>query len=67
MTFELNVENVKCGGCATAIRNGLEAIPGIEHVDVDIQHGIVRIEGNEGTVREAATKRLQEIGYPERG
>ena len=41
MTYQISVENIKCGGCASTIRSKLEAMAGVEKVDVDIV-GLVR-------------------------
>ena len=66
MTYQINVENIKCGGCASTIRSKLEAMEGVDKIDVDIEAGIVRVAGSEDT-REAVTARLLKLGYPESG
>lgn len=65
MSFSIAVENIKCGGCANSIRKALSAIEGVAAVDVDIEQGEVRVEGEAD--RAAVAKRLLELGYPERG
>jgi len=62
-TLDLTVQNVKCGGCASAIQKGLAGLPGIERVEVDIAGGHVRIEGDK-LDPDAITARLAELGYP---
>jgi copper chaperone len=61
--LELRVSNVKCGGCANAIRDGLLTLPGVEAIDVDIATGTVHISG---TVLDTTTiqTKLGELGYP---
>lgn len=66
MAYQINVENIKCGGCASTIRSKLAAMAGIDQVDVDIEAGIVSVDGSEDT-REAITARLLKLGYPESG
>jgi copper chaperone len=66
MSWTLNVENIKCGGCANSIRKALTAIAGVAKVDVDIENGAIRVEGDEAA-RTAVTQRLLELGYPETG
>ena len=66
MAYQINVENIKCGGCASTIRSKLAAMTGIDQVDVDIEAGIVSVDGSEDT-REAVTARLLKLGYPESG
>ncbi len=66
MAYQLNVENIKCGGCASTIRSKLAAMDGVDQVDVDIEAGIVSVEG-EANTREAVAARLLKLGYPESG
>ena len=66
MAYQVKVENIKCGGCASTIRSKLEAIEGVSGVDVQVEDGIVSIEAAEDT-REAVTARLTSLGYPESG
>ncbi|MCG6887378.1 MAG: heavy-metal-associated domain-containing protein [Proteobacteria bacterium] len=62
-TLELKVQNVKCGGCASSIQDGLRPLPGIDTVQVDVETGTVRIEGD--TLNQAGiNSRLSELGYP---
>ena len=63
--LELKVANVKCGGCANAIQTGLQALPGVESIEVDIAEGMVCIKGtgvNAGSIQ----AKLDELGYPVR-
>ena len=66
MAYQINVENIKCGGCASTIRSKLEAMDGVDNIDVVIDQGIVKIEGADDT-REAVVTRLLKLGYPESG
>jgi len=66
MTYQINVENIKCGGCASTIRSRLEAMDNVSKIDVDIAEGIVSVDAAEDT-REAVTARLLKLGYPVSG
>jgi copper chaperone len=66
MAYQISVENIKCGGCASTIRSRLQAMDGVNKIDVDIAEGIVTIDGAEDT-RAAVTARLLKLGYPESG
>jgi len=66
MQYEISVENIKCGGCASTISKKLGEIEGIETVDIDIGQGIVKVHGTEG-MRELLAAMLQKLGYPESG
>jgi len=66
MTFSIQVENIKCGGCANTIRKRLGQIPGVGEVQVDVEQGLVRIEGDE-SLRLSVAESLLHAGYPETG
>lgn len=61
--LELIVANVKCGGCASTIREGLSGLPGVDLVNVDIATGTVNIEGSDFNAANIQAK-LGELGYP---
>ena len=61
--LEFIVANVKCGGCVSAIQEGLSALPGIDNIEVDIASGRVSIQGT-GLDSSAITTKLGELGYP---
>ncbi len=62
-SLELKVENVKCGGCASAIQDGLKNMKGVSGIEVDVANGTVRIQG-EDIDTAAIHARLAELGYP---
>jgi copper chaperone len=41
MAYQIQVENIKCGGCAKTIRTTIGELAGIDSVDVDIAEGMV--------------------------
>ncbi len=59
-----NVKNVKCGGCVSAIENGLKSLPGIDSIEVTIDGGKVTVIGSKLSREQIAVK-LHELGYPE--
>jgi copper chaperone len=63
--IEIEVDNVKCGGCVTAIRQGLGELPGVDAVEVDIATGRVSIEAERDLGAELA-QALRQLGYPPR-
>ncbi len=63
-TETFTVKNVKCGGCVSAIENGLKALPGVDSVEVVIDGGKVTVAGSEIS-REQLSAKLRELGYPE--
>ncbi len=58
----IKVQNVKCGGCASAIETGLSAVDGVQHVSVDIAQGVVTVDGSVTT--ETLAQTLTSLGYP---
>jgi copper chaperone CopZ len=58
------VMNVKCGGCVSAIENGLKEMPGVDSVEVTIDGGQVTVTGSDLS-REQLSAKLSELGYPE--
>jgi copper chaperone len=64
ITEKINVENLKCSGCASAIRNALLKIAGMQNVEVDLEAKTVTVIHNIQD-RSLITKILREIGYPE--
>lgn len=66
MLIEIQVENIKCGGCASSIQKGLLAEQGVANVEIDIEKGMVKIDSTEDA-REAYAAKLLSMGYPETG
>lgn len=64
MQENFTVKNVKCGGCVKAIQQGLQALAGVESVDVTIDGGKVSVAGPALDRAQLAAK-LAELGYPE--
>ncbi|TPW10783.1 MAG: Cd2+/Zn2+-exporting ATPase [Halothiobacillaceae bacterium] len=60
---QLRVKNVKCGGCATNIRDGLASLPGVVNVEVAVASGEVTITG-EGVDLTQVSAKLAALGYP---
>jgi len=64
--MRIEVENIKCGGCAGSIRKGLMGLDGVDAVDVDIESGVVQVQADDALRAEIARK-LASMGYPETG
>ena len=58
------VLNVKCGGCAANIQNGLAELDSVASIDVDIESGHVKVNG-EALDRQQLAEKLTSLGYPE--
>lgn len=66
MSYSIQVENIKCGGCAGTIKTKLTAMDVVTNVDVAIEEGIVTIEGDEAN-KDMVAAELLRLGYPETG
>lgn len=62
-SLQLHAQNIKCAGCAANIKNGLDALSGIDQIDVDITTGGVLIQGSQ-LDQTLITAKLAELGYP---
>lgn len=59
---KIKVHNVKCGGCANAIKTGLTALAQVQQVEVDIAAGLVTVTGE--VEQHTLQHTLTELGYP---
>lgn len=66
MPYEIAVENIKCGGCANTIRTQLEKIASVNSCEVDVEKGLVKIDGDDA-YRTEVSNLLLKLGYPETG
>ena len=67
MKISIEVENIRCGGCANTISKKLTAIEGVDAVDVAIEDQTVTIDSSDNNVRDEVVAALYKMGYPERG
>lgn len=63
MTKKLQVENVKCGGCANTLKKALEADYGNVEVDLEKMPREITLEIEEKDMENLKLK-LRDIGYP---
>ncbi|OSY87001.1 heavy metal transporter [Tenacibaculum holothuriorum] len=66
MKQEIYIENLKCGGCANTIINGLNALEEVENTEVDVEKSLVSFS-TELTSLEVVKEKLSKLGYPEVG
>ncbi len=64
--LELFVENIKCGGCMTSIKKGILELSGVKNVEIALEEEKITIEGDHLN-RAAISKKLDGMGYPEKG
>lgn len=66
MITEIQIENLKCGGCASTITKALLDHKGVENVSVDLEKSIVTISTTFSDLEQIKQK-LAKLGYPEIG
>lgn len=66
MAFSIQVENIKCGGCANSIRKKLLALDGVSAVEVQVEDNIVEVEAA-AEQKPSIIEALLSMGYPEAG
>ncbi len=72
MEYIVQVENIKCGGCANSIKQKLTEMEAVDNVSVDIEKGEVNCNINDQVkdtdlIKSEVTSKLQSMGYPEVG
>ncbi|MGZ0015956.1 heavy-metal-associated domain-containing protein [Yeosuana sp. AK3] len=65
MKQHFEVENIKCGGCVNSIKTALLKINNVEEVIIDKDIDTVTVVGN--IERSLLIKKLNDLGYPEKG
>ncbi len=66
MAYKIQVENIKCGGCANTISNRLNKMEIVDSCMVDVEQGLITIHSDE-TSRVEVARLLFKLGYPETG
>lgn len=67
-TITLNVDNIKCHGCANTIKKEIGKLNGVENVEVNPVDGTVKISyESRKNIRDVFLKKLRKLGYPEKG
>ncbi len=66
MTTDIQIENLKCGGCAATIKKGLLAINPVSEVTVDVENSMVSVVSTPEN-RMMIKEKLSKLGYPETG
>ena len=67
MITTLEIQNLKCGGCAHTIISKLNNLEGIQNVSVETNSNTVSFENELASEVESATKLLSKLGYPVSG
>ena len=64
----IEIENLKCHGCANTVRREIGRLEGLYNVEVDVDGSTVDVTYDEKVLeKDDIVKRLTRIGYPEKG
>ncbi len=66
MKLEIEVENIKCGGCLNSINKSIQEINSDYQVSVKGNDCLI-IESNHDINKEAIVNKLHQLGYPVKG
>lgn len=61
----IEIQNLKCGGCANTVTKGALSIEGVSDVTVDVETSKVTFNSTTDTNIEAVKTKLSRLGYPE--
>jgi len=64
MKTTIQIQNLKCSGCASTIKNKLSEIENINNVSVDVENDSITFNHEEEQSLELVKKELLKIGYP---
>lgn len=64
MTTEINVDNIKCSGCAKTVTNRLDQISSVSNVRVDVESGKISFDYQEDSNKTEVISSLKKLGYP---
>ena len=67
MQTTIEIDNLKCGGCAGTIRKALLSFEGLSNPEIDIENETIRFESSDGFDVAAVKEKLLHLGYPEKG
>ncbi len=64
MKHVIEIQNLKCQGCAKTIENNLNTIEGLVLIEVDVEKSSVILQINTENSLPLIKNKLREIGYP---
>ncbi len=64
MKQTVEIQNLKCGGCGTTIKNKLQSLKGVKAVAVDLENNTVSFSSATNEAYLSVEKMLSKLGYP---
>lgn len=65
-TYQVEVENIKCGGCENSIVKGINSVAKVANLVIDREKQLVTFTGEEA-IKQIVIDKLRSMGYPEKG
>lgn len=62
--IQLEVQGMSCGGCVKRVKDALQPITGVSHVEVDLASGHVSVGGDFPQGSDTLVLALTAAGYP---
>jgi copper chaperone len=63
--FQVEVENIKCGGCENSIVKGINSVAQVTNLVIDREKQLVSFSGEE-SIKQLVIDKLKSMGYPEK-
>lgn len=67
MKTSIEIQNLKCGGCANTVTKGISKLDNVSNVEVDVENNVVTFEYTDEATLEKVTSTLLKMGYPKAG
>ncbi len=64
MKTTVQIQNLKCNGCASTIKNKLSELENIKEVSVDVENDAISFEYDKEDTLETVKIQLHKLGYP---
>ncbi len=64
MKTTLQIQNLKCNGCASTIKNKLSTLGNIEKISIELESSSVSFDHKSDEDLEVVKKELNDLGYP---
>jgi copper chaperone CopZ len=61
--IRLHIDGMKCEGCAAAVTEALESVPGVESAEVSLDDGSARVAAGGTVAMEALARAVESAGY----
>jgi copper chaperone CopZ len=67
MKTTVQIQNLKCNGCATTIKNNLQKLENIQNIEIELETSSVSFEYITESDLKVVEKELHHLGYPLEG